>query len=257
MTEERKKTNKVLAPIVVILLVAIAILLWLLLKPMPEPDKIETGNVDVFDIRIGCLCKGEDGEECDDGDGKKDEDGFVPGVTPGASGSSSYSEGKINGKTNDGADSDTDVDEDGIIYVDDKNGRYAYQKNLKIFENAAFQYTSKIAPGVSNSYNFKVHNATENTVRYNIEFAEKSEYSINMLYRLKREGGYIVGSDTEWVKAEDLVSALKLLSNDEVDSYTLDWKWPYDGGTDADDTKAGEEMTSEYKLGIKINFEEV
>ena len=127
---------------------------------------------------------------------------------------------------------------------------------MRIFENAAFQYTSVIAPGVSNSYNFKVHNETKNAIRYSILFDEDSEYNINMVYRLKRGGEYIVGSDTEWVRADRLTSALKLLGNDAVDNYTLDWKWPYDGGTDAADTKAGEKMTSKYSLGIKVNFEE-
>ena len=78
-----------------------------------------------------------------------------------------------------------------------------------------------------------------------------------MLYRLKRGGEYIVGNDSTWVKASDLsLSALKLLSKDGVDSYTLDWMWPYEGGVDGADTTAGENMTSEYSLGIKINFEE-
>jgi hypothetical protein len=49
---------------------------------------------------------------------------------------------------------------------------------------------------------------------------------------------------------------MKYLLDDEVDSYTLDWKWPYEGGTDAADTKAGEKAT-DYRLGVKISFEEV
>lgn len=253
MDKEKKKSNKGLIAAIVLLLIVVGILLWLLFKPVPEPEKIPTGNVDVFDIRIGCICKGEDGEECDDDE--KDEDGFIPDTSPGSRGSNnggvSYHEKKINGKT------DTDVDEDGVVYVDDKNGWYVYQKNLKIFENAAFEYTSKIAPGVSNSYDFKVHNETKNTVRYNIEFDEDSEYDINMLYRLKREGNYVVGSDTQWVRADQLASAMKNLASDGVDKYTLDWKWPYESGRDALDTEIGENMTSEYSLGIKVNFEEI
>lgn len=251
---ERKNYNRGLAIAAAVLLVIIIFLLSLLLKPAPESEEIETGNVDVFDIRIGCLCKGKDGKECDPDE--EDEDGFIPDTSPGVNGydgsnsSNSYSEKTINGKT------DTDVDEDGIVYVDDANGWYTYQKSLKIFQNAAFQYKSKIAPGVSNSYNFKVHNETKNTIRYSMEFEDDAKYAVNMLYRLKRGGEYIVGSDTEWVKANELVSALKFLLNDEVDSYTLDWKWPYDGGTDAADTKAGEKAT-DYRLGVKISFEEV
>ena len=243
MKEQQDKDNKGLIAAVVVLVITVGVLLWLLFKPMSKPDKIETGNVDVFDIRIGCICEGED---C-----AKDKDGFIPDLTPSKRERGEYREGKINGET------DTDIDDDGIVYVDDKNGSYVYQKNLAIFENAAFEYTDKIAPGVSNSYRFKVHNETSGSIRYNIVFSEKSEYDINMLYRLKRGDDYVVGSDSQWVRAAELVSAMKDLSSDGVDNYTLDWQWPYESGRDALDTEIGEKMTSKYSLGIKINFEEI
>ncbi len=255
--EERKGSNKIMCVIVVLLLAAIAILLWLLFRPQPEPAKIPTGNVDVFDIRIGCLCGRKDNDDNKGGDGDDDAgcdggaDGFYPNVSPGKNSQKGNSEKTING------DTDTDVDRAGIVYVDDKNGRYVYQKSLEIFNNAAFEYTNKIAPGVSNSYDFKVHNETSNKIQYNIEFSEESEYAVNMRYRLKRAGAYVVGSETEWVSAEQLSTSMKQLAIDGVDAYTLDWMWPYEGGKDGQDTKAGENMRSEYHLGIKVNFEEV
>ena len=255
MEQSDKKQNVVPITIIALLLLLVCVLLWFLLRPQPEPTKISTGNVDVFDIRIGCLCNGKNKDGDGDG-GSNDEcgndtDGFYPNTSPGAGSQKNNSEKKING------DTDTDVDDAGIVYVDDKNGWYVYQKNLEIFNNAAFEYTSKIAPGVSNSYDFKVHNETSNTIRYNIEFAEESEYAINMKYRLKRAGSYVVGSDTEWVSASQLLTAMKQLPNDGVDSYTLDWEWPYEDGKDDQDTEAGKNMESEYYLGIKVNFEEV
>ena len=48
----------------------------------------------------------------------------------------------------------------------------------------------------------------------------------------------------------------KELTVDGVDSYTLDWQWPYESGRDTLDTEIGENMTSEYRLSIKVNFEE-
>ncbi len=238
--KEQKSRGGLLVAIIILLLLAIGVLLWLLLQPKPEPTKIPTGNVDIFDIRISCLCKGEDGEGCDD-----DETG-----TPGEDGYKSYAGSIINGRTN------TTVDDDGIVYVDDANGWYVYQNNLHIFENAAFEYTNKIAPGVSNSYDFRVHNETKKAVNYSIVFEENSEYAINMRYRLKRGGAYIIGNDDTWVSASELTSAMRYLSSNGIDNYTLDWEWPYEGGVDNADTEAGEKMTSEYNLGIKINFEE-
>lgn len=247
--QERRNYNRFLFAAVIILLVTVGVLLWLLLKPVPEPEVTPTGNVDVFDIRIGVLCRYKEGTACYE----EDEDDFVPDITPGRQWSKSYNseEKKINGKT------DTDVEREGIVYVDDKNGRYVYQKTLKIFENPAFNYTSKIAPGVSNSYDFKVHNETDNAIRYDIQFAEESEYAINMLYRLKREGGYVIGGDSVWVSADELITTMKTLPMDSTDTYTLDWKWPYESDRDALDTQIGESMVSEYSLDIKINFEEV
>lgn len=255
--EERKGSNKILCVIVVLLLAAIAILLWLLFGPQPEPAKIPTGNVDVFDIRIGCLCGRKDNDDNKGGDGDDDAgcngdaDGFYPNVSPGKNSQKGNSEKTING------DTDTDVDRAGIVYVDDKNGWYVYQKSLEIFNNAAFEYTNKIAPGVSNSYDFKVHNETSNKIQYNIEFSEESEYAVNMKYRLRRAGAYVVGGETEWVSAKQLSTSMKQLAIDGVDAYTLDWMWPYEDGKDGQDTKAGENMESEYHLGIKVNFEEV
>ena len=240
--QENNKSNKILAVIVILLLVAIGVLLWLLFKPQPEPAKIPTGNVDIFNIRISCLCNGEDGndEECDSDN------------TPGPEGHKGYSGSTINDET------DTEIDDDGVVYVDDENGRYVYQRNLRIFQNAAFEYTDKIAPGVSNSYDFKVHNEPKNSIRYNVQFEEESEYPVNMKYRLRRGNEYLVGSETTWVSVGELtVAALKILSTDGVDTYTLDWKWPYEDGVDDADTNAGKNMTSEYNLGIKINFEEI
>lgn len=255
MEKRELRRNRFANTAIILLLIAIAILLWLLLKPQSEPTKIPTGNVDVFDIRIGCLCGDDDGDgepdDCDkDGDGVPDD---VADLTPGSEGYKSYYSSTINGSK-----VPMDISTTGIVYVDDANGKYVYQKELQIFQNAAFEYTNKIAPGVSNSYNFKVHNETNNAIRYNIDFDEDSEYAVNMLYRLKRGGTYVVGSDTEWVSASNLsVSALKQLAKDGVDTYTLDWKWPYEGGKDAQDTEAGENMTSEYVLSIKVNFKEV
>ena len=246
MEKKERKGNRFLAAAVIVLLITVGVLLWLLLRPMPKPDRIPTGNVEYFDIRIGVICRNVDGSSCFD-----DDDDFIPHITPGRRKADGGEEKKINGET------DTDVEREGIVYVDDINGRYIYQKSLKIFENAAFEYTNKIAPGTSNSYDFKVHNETENAIRYNIEFEENSEYAINMLYRLKRDGKYVVGGNDEWVGADKLVSAFKELAVDGIDSYTLDWEWPYESDRDVLDTEIGEKMVSEYGLAIEINFEEV
>ena len=238
MKEEKQKRGYGIVLFIILLLLTIAFLVWLLLRPQSGAKRIPTGNVDIFNINISCSCgpdkkddKDDDEEECDD-----------PPII-------SYW-GDINNKNN------TTVHDDGVIYVDDDNGRYEYQRDLRIFENAAFQYTNKIAPGVSNSYDFRVHNIAVQAINYNIVFEEKTEYAINLRYRLRRGSDYVAGDETTWVSASELASAMTRLAGDSTDSYTLDWEWPYEGGTDAADTEAGEKMASEYSLGIKITFEE-
>lgn len=233
---EEKRGYKA-ALVIILLLLTIALLMWLLLRPQPSAKRIPTGNVDIFNIDVSCSCGPAKKDDKED-----DEDDCDSAII-------SYS-GIINNHKN------TTVRDEGIVYVDDDNGWYIYQRDLKIFENAAFQYTSKIAPGVSNSYDFRVHNTTLKAINYSVNFEETSEYAVNLRYRLKREGNYVVGDDDTWVSAGELVSAMKYLSSNSTDNYTLDWEWPYEGGTDVADTEAGEEMTSEYSLGIKITFEE-
>lgn len=236
---EQKHHNYKTVLIIILLLLTIAFLVWLLLRPQSGAKRTPTGNVDIFNININCVCgPGEEKkDDCDkDGDGQADDE-IV-----------SYT-GVIDNRQ-------ATIRDHGTIYVDDIGGLYTYQRNLRIFENVAFEYTSKIAPGVSNSYDFRVHNTTLTPINYGVSFEEKSEYAINMHYRLKRNGLYIIGDDDTWVSASELVSTMIYLSGNATDEFTLDWEWPYEGGTDEADTEAGEKMTSEYNLGIKIIFEE-
>lgn len=233
--EERERGYKA-ALFIILLLITIGFLVWLLLRPKTDASKTPTGNIDIFNININCVC-GPDKK--DDGDCDEDPGEIV-----------SYS-GTVNGRYG------SSIRDHGTVYVDDVNGWYDYQRNIHIFENPAFEYTNVIAPGVSNSYDFQVHNTTMTAIVYKVEFEENSEYAINMRYRLKRRAGeYIVGDDETWVTASELASGLAYLSGESTDEYTLDWEWPYEGGTDEADTLAGEEMVSEYSLGIKIGFEE-
>jgi hypothetical protein len=83
---------------------------------------------------------------------------------------------------------------------------------------------------------------------------EESEYKVNLKYRLKREGSYVVGDDNHWVSADELVTAYKSLASKKSDSYSLEWKWFDDDGND---TIAGEKMRSLYKLYVELHFEQI
>ena len=143
------------------------------------------------------------------------------------------------------------------IFVDDKNGDYVYQQNLAIFNNKYFNDRNVIAPGVSSTYNFKVHNNTTMKIKYKIEMYEATDYTINLMYRLKRNGEYIIGNGNSWVSADNIKSDYMNLDAKRYDNYSLDWKWSYDGDHDDEDTMAGENMINFYKLNVRFYFEQV
>ena len=151
-------------------------------------------------------------------------------------------------------DPEEDEEITGEIFVDDKNGNYVYQQKLKVFENPAYEYTNKIAPGSQNTYQFIVHNSSEMNLRYRVEMYDQSQYKVNLKYRLKRNGEYVLGSDNSWVTANELITEFSRINSGKSDKYSLDWKWFDD---DYNDTIAGKNMTDLYKLYIRFYFEEV
>lgn len=218
--------------IILVLIIIIIILLFMLrIGKVEEKYLIPTGNVDVFDIDTVCSCKNS---SCDNNNGNNTN---LPVF-----------------------DEDKDKKILGELFVDDKNGNYVFQQNLRIFDYAAYEYDSttlvngKIAPGVSNTYYFVVHNSSNVDVKYNIIMYEESQYKVNMKYRLKKNDKYIIGDDNNWVYADELETALAKLNSGSSDKYALDWQWFDD---DVNDTIAGENMTSDYKLNIRFYYESI
>jgi len=228
--------KKMIRFVVILLLIIIILLLLYFIKFGKIEDKylIPTGNVDVFDIDVRIDCKCDEGKEC------------VPDKSK-----------AIDPDTNEEYDvpvwnEEEDEEVIGRVFVDDSNGEFIYQQNLKIFTNPAFQYTNKIAPGSANSYYFSVHNSTNQDLKYYINMFEQSEYKVNLKYRLKRNNEYVVGNENTWVSANNVVTDYSVIKKGTTDSYILDWKWFDD---DVNDTIAGKNMTSEYKLNIRTHFE--
>lgn len=200
--------------IIIILVIIILSLLYFLKFEKINNDKIPTGNVDVFDIDINCGCEEK------------------PIIPP-------FNE-------------PSDKNEFGKLFIGDKDGKYIYQQNLNIFNNSAFEYTNKIAPGVSNTYQFVVHNSMKDNVKYHLKVYEETKYNINMKYRLRKNNEYVIGSEDKWVSAKDFQTEYYKLNAQSSDKYSLDWKW-FDN--DKQDTYVGKNMKEEYKLNVRFYFE--
>ena len=145
------------------------------------------------------------------------------------------------------------------VWVDDKIDDYLAQTEIDIFSYSALTYhnttvvTDKIAPGVGNIYKFKVHNQSSFSVKYNLNMLETMQYDVNMKYKLKKNGNYVIGNATTWVEPSQLNLSNLVLSSNSFDSYELEWRW-FDS---PNDNIAGINMTGNYTLNIKVDFEEI
>lgn len=224
MNHKIKKFSKLIVIIITIILLIIAFLYFGRLN-----DYLPTGNVDIFYIDINCNHPIGD----DTGNDKND-----------------FADGEYNRYP---IFTDKEQYTLGEVFVDDKNGNYIYQQKLNVFTNPAYQMKEIIAPGSSNTYHFVVHNSVDTEIRYKVEMYEKTEYPVNMKYRLKLNNQYVVGDKETWVSANDLkLSSIYLVEND-LSVYALEWKW-FDS---ENDSIIGENMESLYQLNIRINFESV
>ena len=236
-SNENNKERKLRIIIIILLLIILFMLLYI--GKIAEKNNLPslTGNVDVFDIDVNI-----------DGKIKSNEENKFDLIET-SDNNKERNDRKIL-KYNPTTDSKT-LDQ---VFVDDENGNYIYQKNLNIFKNSTFNYSNKIAPGVSNTYNFVVHNSSDMNLNYYLEMYEDTEYKVNLKYRLKNNNIYVIGNDNKWVSANELKTNFKLINSSNSDPFTLEWKWFDD---DKNDTIAGKNMITRYKLNIRFYFKAV
>lgn len=138
---------------------------------------------------------------------------------------------------------------DGMIKAFD-DVDWTLKSELKIFANPLYQFKSIISPGSSNVYKYIVRNSENFKVHYTMKFMENNNDSINMKFKLKKNGEYVIGNSYSWVDIHDKsIENVDLQANSQ-DEYLLEWKW-VDGINDAN---AGFNQ-SKYKLNIGIKAE--
>lgn len=234
-----KRKNKILLTIyIIVMFISI-----LLIENIYEIDKKDV-SVDVFKIDDKTKIKEEDKKDVkvidDIQEEKIGEIESIPQIKKRISKKNYQSYNEENNE-------EKKVDDEESLIVDWLN-----EKKADIFSNSYFE-NSKIAPGVSSDYYFIVKNDRKENIIYDINFTEKNDSNIPIKYRLKKNNGYVVGSDTAWVNASNLNINNVLINSKENDSYILEWKWDYytDNLNDATDTIIGENVP-DYKLTIKV-----
>ena len=151
--------------------------------------------------------------------------------------------------SNPGGDNPVVDNKDRFKIYDDNGNDWKDVKELDIFKNSYFNDKSIIAPGVSGTYSFTVENLTDNVMTYDIDFLEENPYMVNMVYKLKINGTYVEGNDSNWVDYNQLSKTGLLINGKTRDVYTIEWKWQ-----DADnDTEVGETSGAYYKMYIRVD----
>lgn len=219
---ERKNRTVLFATLIVVLLVIIIYLLILDFGKIRNHDLLTpTGNVDIFDIDCNCT--------------DKENDCTSPSDVP------AFQEQDVQGNVN-----ENKFDENSLI-VSDNYTAWGEEK-LRIFSNPTYEYTSKIAPGSQNSYMFVVRNNNDFDIVVDFSMIEKNTYGVNMKYKLKSRGKFLVGSDTTYEDVSKLQLTGITIGAHESVPYLLDWKWI----DSANDTEIGESIAANYQLTIHI-----
>lgn len=133
--------------------------------------------------------------------------------------------------------------EDGGFGVEDSNGEWATETHTDIFHT--FRYDNNLLyPGAGSTYKFKVHNSGEKYDACSIKIEDRNEYKIPLEFKLKRNGEYIIGTETTWHMEPSLDTGLYKLRG--VEEYELEWRWQY---LNEDKSKREEDNKRDTSLG--------
>ena len=224
-TDKNKKYRIV---IVILILIILLLVLYIAIKGFGKIGLIPTGNIDIFNII-------PDGDETTKEEQDKNDDN---------------NSGKKNYNENTGKNNKNEENNTGIIKVYDDNKVWNSKNELRIFSNPAYEFKSIIAPGSSNVYKYVINNSENFDIIYTISFLETNENLINMKFKLKRNGEYIIGNETEYADIKEKSLKDLKLKSDSHDIYSLEWKW-----IDADNDTGVSFDEAKYKLNISIKAE--
>lgn len=217
--------NKNISFIYLTIIFILIIIILLLYKLNQKEVYLPNNNVNIFEIK--CTCNKDNDNTCKPCD----------------------ADNKDNNKNNEEPVFDEDT---GKFVVKSNNFTWQSDTKINVFANPLYNMKSIIAPNSSNTYKFIVKNSTDYNLTYNIKFNSENPYNINMLYRLKNESNYLIGNETKWVTAEELILENEKINKLTSDTYYLEWKW----FESENDTEIGKEDNVKYSLNVNITAEE-
>ena len=116
-----------------------------------------------------------------------------------------------------------------------------------------------VAPGARHDYTFRIKNNDNIAVNYTfnpkVEFIGDKALPIEVRLISPNEE-YLIGSSKEWGTFEDFATLefTSTLLRGEVDSYELQWRWPFERGNDAEDTAFGNAPEGGFGISVSMGI---
>ena len=138
--------------------------------------------------------------------------------------------------------------------------RLSYDENGAVTVRSADGTDKVIAPGTENSCTFKLKNTANSTVDYTLLVtAQISDETVELPIKVRLNsysGAWLVGGDNSWAEVEDLdgVTDAARLAKNNYATYTLEWQWPFESGSDDYDSFLGN-LTDGEDVALTINLE--
>lgn len=123
--------------------------------------------------------------------------------------------------------------------------RVSYENGQQVVNVQSSDGDKLIAPGTENTYIFKLKNTGDVALDYTVEvdaFFTPADIEIPVTCRLSRyDGTWVVGGEETYaaIPAVDAAEDSAILGAGKYTYYTLDWRWPFEGGNDQWDTQLG------------------
>jgi len=236
--EDKKKIWDIGIKIVLIIIIVILLIHNCVINKKGNEEPIPNGKTTVIELQ--CDKKDNDCKPADDNNDNNNNN------------NDNKNKNNNNGNNNNGQDDDGDDDEEEElsneveVFDRDKDSEtWNGSANLNIFENSMYTKEGTIAPESTNTYKFVVKNGTSTGVKYNLNFSETNSSNINMKYKLKKNGEYLI---SDYVSYGDLNLTDQQLVSGSSDTYLLEWKWV----SSDNDTSIGQNGAT---YGLQINVE--
>ena len=143
----------------------------------------------------------------------------------------------------------------GEVVVFDKNQTWNDHTVIDLFARNELN-NQLVYPGVTGQYAFTVQNNMVSSEDCQVVIEDENVFNIPLDVRIKRDGEYILGNETEWAKSVNFDSGVYSLAGQQKSEYEIEWKWDYyiSDENDVRDTALGKHArTEDEPYNIKIN----